>query len=536
MAMDGWPGVTTEPAEFKVPVQARKTVYQTQLSSRHRAAWPIGEHWHVRGMQVAPDGREVSAIGSRSVEYGDQYKSGADAYRLCRWQIKDGQAKQVLDVSLDKVLDLNAERERFLAQKLRFTYWNVLPTISDAKFSADGRWLAVITQRPDELRKAERGHEIDSWAGRIVLIDARTGEIAQRLETEDLPFHNLCFSPDGRTLAAVRSNNSRAESKVPREKRAGEVRLWEVANGRPQATIRLDPGENIRNVVFSPDGKTLALSCSAPDPSSKKQRNLVKLWDVARNSTLTELADREDIRFVASGHYLVGQRRNDHEGKVCLYDLDTKDDRNVFTYDIPKQVPYGASSHVYLLTAADSRFVLCCFYDGRVFKLELPSGSVVAEQKATTQDDHTFYNAWAVSADGRYLAGSVNTWPPYRVGGNLPEDWQEVPPAKIHIWETAKLTRVETLTGHEGGFTQIALAGNGQWLLSAGGRPEAMDPLLRLWDLNGVESDDGAKDKAGNDEKAAPEPSVKIVKYDPLQDTIKQFRGKVVVVDYWADT
>src|SRR5262249_3883498 len=156
-------------------------------------------------------------------------------------------------------------------------------------------------------------------------------------------------------------------------------------------------------------------------------------------------------------------------GQICLYDLETKEDRNVFAYDIPKQVPYGASSHVYVLTAADSRFLLCCFYDGRVIKLELPSGLVVAEQKPTTGKDRGFYNGWVLSSDGRFLAGSTNTWPPYRVGGNLPEDWEEVPPAEFNIWETAKLSRLETLTGHEGGFNQMTLAAGGQWLLSAGG-------------------------------------------------------------------
>ncbi|HEV3203358.1 MAG TPA: hypothetical protein VGY77_03195 [Gemmataceae bacterium] len=29
---------------------------------------------------------------------------------------------------------------------------------------------------------------------------------------------------------------------------------------------------------------------------------------------------------------------------------------------------------------------------------------------------------------------------------------------------------------------------------------------------------------------------IKVVKYDGLKDIIKQFKGKVVVVDFWADT
>src|SRR5262249_52883571 len=160
----------------------------------------------------------------------------------------------------------------------------------------------------------------------------------------------------------------------------------------------LGPGEEARGIIFSPDGKTLAISYSATDPSAKTQRRMVKLWDVAKNKTLAELPDRDGVRFVAGGRYLVGQRRIDNQGQIILYDLDSKEDRRVFTYDMPKQeqVPYGASSRVHLLAAADSRFLLCCFYDGRVVKLDLPSGNVVAEQKATTKD-HRFYRNWAFS-------------------------------------------------------------------------------------------------------------------------------------------
>src|SRR5262249_54416856 len=86
--------------------------------------------------------------------------------------------------------------------------------------------------------------------------------------------------------------------------------------------------------------------------------------------------------------------------------------------------------------------------------------------------------------------------------------------------DTSQLIRLETLTGHEAGWNdQMTFAAGGQWLLSAGGRPGAMKPTVGLWGLRDV----------------GLQPSVKVVQYDALQETIKQFRGKVVVVDYWAD-
>src|SRR5262249_18343235 len=155
----------------------------------------------------------------------------------------------------------------------------------------------------------------------------------------------------------------------------------------------------------------------------------------------------------------------------------------------------------------DSRFLLCCFNDGRVVKLDLPSGKIVSEQKATIKDQR-FYRDWVLSDDGRFLAGNVYTIPPFRVlGGGLPEDWEEVPPPEIHIWETSKLIRLETLTGHESGqINQMTFAAGGEWLLSEGGPPEAMNPMLHLWDLRNVDL----------------ELSVQVVKYAALQETIKQ--------------
>src|SRR5262249_22554692 len=202
-----------------------------------------------------------------------------------------------------------------------------------------------------------------------------------------------------------------------------------------------------QKIVFSPDGKTLALaiSYSAPDPSAKTRRSMVKLWDVAKNQTLAELPnwgcvrfmagsrylDWRDVRFVAGGRYLLGQRRNDRQGQILLYDLDTKEDRNVFTCDIP--LPNFASSEAHVLGAADGRFLLCCFHDGRVVKLDLPSGKVVAEQKATTKDTRS-YSDWTLSGDGRFLAGNVRTLLLPRVGfANLPEDWEEARPPEITI-------------------------------------------------------------------------------------------------------
>src|SRR5262249_19798006 len=66
--------------------------------------------------------------------------------------------------------------------------------------------------------------------------------------------------------------------------------------------------------------------------------------------------------------------------------------------------------------------------------------------------------------------------------------------------------------------------------------PEVRNPMLRLWGLRNVDRNNPTTGKAGNDQgHAGLQPSVQGVKYDTLQETIKQCRGKVVVVDFLAD-
>src|SRR5262249_44609136 len=151
--------------------------------------------------------------------------------------------------------------------------------------------------------------------------------------------------------------------------------------------------------------------------------NVVKLWNVAKGNTLAELVDRVSAHFVAGGRYLVTQTtrpENQH-----LYDLEANEDCSLFTND-PKQYPY-------IVKSVNSSSLFCCFYDGRIVKRELPSGNIVAEQKAMMEKGRGFSN-WALSADGRFLAGSAITQPPVRRGGHFREDWEEVSPPEIHIW------------------------------------------------------------------------------------------------------
>ena len=77
--------------------------------------------------------------------------------------------------------------------------------------------------------------------------------------------------------------------------------------------------------------------------------------------------------------------------------------------------------------APDGRSVVCCFSNGRVLVLEVPSGKVLGrhEPPVGKGPPRRFWSS-AQSRDGRLLALGAHTDPPQqRVSGTLPEDWEE---------------------------------------------------------------------------------------------------------------
>src|SRR5262249_6920886 len=101
------------------------------------------------------------------------------------------------------------------------------------------------------------------------LHDLRTGKEVRTLavaeeDRDDVPrMPCLAWSPDGRTVAAACA--------------AGQVRLWNAADGKLRRVLRAHTGE-VKSVAFSPDGKLLA---------SAGEDRTIRLWDAASGKEMT---------------------------------------------------------------------------------------------------------------------------------------------------------------------------------------------------------------------------------------------------------
>jgi WD40 repeat protein len=114
---------------------------------------------------------------------------------------------------------------------------------------------------PDETMIATAGAD---YVARVW--DARTGEPLHSLEGHAAELANVRFSPDGRKIATLGRNEIEKRTVTGRvtttETRAGAdptCRIWDVATGACLRVLRFDAKRGARGVVWSPDGKQIAM-------------------------------------------------------------------------------------------------------------------------------------------------------------------------------------------------------------------------------------------------------------------------------------
>jgi hypothetical protein len=108
--------------------------------------------------------------------------------------------------------------------------------------------------------------------GTIKLWSMKDQKELQQLEVQALPVTSLAFSPDGAVL--VSSSGDWRNYNLP-----GEVRLWEVASGKPLGSL---PGytTEVKKVAIDPTGRYLATAGSS---------RVVRLWDFARRAEIGKI-------------------------------------------------------------------------------------------------------------------------------------------------------------------------------------------------------------------------------------------------------
>jgi WD40 repeat protein len=304
---------------------------------------------------------------------------------------------------------------------------------SDLCFSPDGQTLAC-------------SYSINRLENQIVFFSAATGRELRRWDEGDNHATHLAFSPDGKVLAQLV---------------LGFIRLRDLKTGKP---IVQEPGlpDHVMAVRFARDGRTLIASCLGGrtgcfDPLTGKQLGPIRnppegfghRGDWLLQTALT--ADGTKAALVDAGGALhVWETAT---GKACCRIAD------------PRVKPHHGEAEF----SPDGKLLLVKHRDGVLRIWDSTTGQAVCSLPETP--DISYRRPCTFSPDGRILATASNS--------------DEKP---IYLWNTAMGKEIRQLTWPEkAGPTCMVFSADGKYLIVAHGAPEQagefQEHSLRVWEV-----------------------------------------------------
>ncbi len=205
-----------------------------------------GHQHSIESLAFSPDGTTLASGGREGGE-------------LILWDSRSGQQINTLIGHTSEIYSVSFSRDGgTLASGDRektIHLWDVKTGELKKTLSDHEHYVSAVLFSPDGKYLAS-----GSWDNTIQLWDANTFEHKRTLVWDTVS--SLSFSPDGKTIAGG--------SVFSRKKPFRAIRLWNVKTGQVKMTF-IGHTEHIFQVLFSPDGKTLA---TASDDGT------ILLWDV----------------------------------------------------------------------------------------------------------------------------------------------------------------------------------------------------------------------------------------------------------------
>ena len=248
----------------------------------------------------------------------------------------------------------------------------------------------------------------------IWIHDADTGATLDLL-TVPTPVSNVVFSPDGNTMASGSWDDSM-------------VRLWEVRTGQSIATLT---GHTIYvgGIAFSPDGYTLASS----------DGEAIRLWDVASRKLKTTFIDHgnhiNSVTFSPDGSMLAAGS----DEKVWIWKVTTEQSVAILEHkDGARNVAFSPDGTTLVSTSWGNNTTVRLW------------DTTTWQPKIILKEDHSPISNIAFSLDGTTLA----------TGGSSRD-------STVRLWDVDTGQLIVTLGGHADYINSVAFSPDGATLASA---------------------------------------------------------------------
>ncbi len=329
--------------------------------------------------------------------------------------------------------------------------------------SAQGVVVKVVF-RPDGQRLASGGGVYKgrgSWVtGEINVWDPATGQNVLAFPGHAKGVMGLDYSPDGKRLASASADG---------------VKVWDAATGKQLLTVRMQPKEEARRVVFDPQGNQLATLSWRGHLTGGRGPMAVRVWNAPPTAEGEEQWPLFSYFFEA-GWY--NQTTWNLPGLTFSLDgtrLACGRDDSVLIWDFSRGRPGDNTAPALVLTghtrpvcdqafSPDGRRLASSSYDETIRIWDTATGQELLSFESPRHgiSGYRGIDCLAFSPDGQRLAGGRAQ--------------------NLVIWDAATGKELHYLRWHSQSIASVAFSPDGKTLASGAG-----DREIKLWDLVALE-------------------------------------------------